>query len=419
MLQAVPSLDPAQGGPSRTVVALADALARQAGCQVGLVSQGRRGAATVASAEAAVARFVPLSAGRLALALGLPCGRALREACRSEAPDLIHSHGLWHPANHWAARAARRWGVPLIVQPHGMLEPWALDQKAGKKRLALALFQRRDLESAAALVATAEMEYQNLRRLGWRQPVAVIPNGVRWAAGAEAEAVVMEAAAVKDGLPRVGPPPGGLARRLEDGERDQEPDQARERIVMFLSRIHPKKGVLELVRAWSQVAPLARAAWRLRLVGPDEGGHWAEVARQVDALGVGSSVEYLGPVDGARAAALYRAADLFVLPTFSENFGLVVAEALAAGVPVITTRGAPWADLETHGCGWWIETGVAPLVAALRAAMALSDAERAAMGARGRIYVRRYDWDAIAAETLALYRWVVGQGERPGCVRLD
>ena len=86
---------------------------------------------------------------------------------------------------------------------------------------------------------------------------------------------------------------------------------------------------------------------------------------------------------------------------------------------MITTRGAPWADLETYGCGWWIETGVAPLVAALRMAMALSDAERAEMGARGRVYVRRFDWDAIAAKTLALYRWVLGQGERPGCVRTD
>jgi glycosyltransferase involved in cell wall biosynthesis len=91
----------------------------------------------------------------------------------------------------------------------------------------------------------------------------------------------------------------------------------------------------------------------------------------------------------------------------------------AAGRPVITTRGAPWADLETHRCGWWIGTGVAPLVEALRAATALSDIERQAMGERGRVYVQRYDWDLIARQTLALYRWVLGQGERPGFVRVD
>ena len=143
------------------------------------------------------------------------------------------------------------------------------------------------------------------------------------------------------------------------------------------------------------------------------------MARLVSQLGLGSAVDYVGPVAGARKAALYREADLFVLSTFSENFGLVVAEALAHGVPVITTRGAPWADLETYGCGWWIDTGVAPLVVALRQATALSDAERQAMGERGRVYVRRYDWHTIAADTLALYRWVLGQGERPACAHLE
>jgi glycosyltransferase involved in cell wall biosynthesis len=96
-----------------------------------------------------------------------------------------------------------------------------------------------------------------------------------------------------------------------------------------------------------------------------------------------------------------------------------VAEALSHGVPVITTRGAPWADLETCGCGWWIEVGVDPLADALRAATALADAERAAMGERGREYVRRFDWDRIAKETLALYRWVLGRGARPASVRTD
>ena len=132
---------------------------------------------------------------------------------------------------------------------------------------------------------------------------------------------------------------------------------------------------------------------------------------------LGAESEGLEEAAGADAfqlrAALYREADLLVLPTFSENFGVVVAEALAAGVPVITTHGAPWADLETHDCGWWIETGVAPLVLALREALTLSNDERRAMGERGLAYVQRYDWNAIAVETLALYRWVLGQGERP------
>ena len=382
----IPSLNPRHGGPSRTVVALTDTLAQCPGVAICLLSQGAREGPMTPSAEPRVARRVVTSRSRLALALGLPFRWGLLGASSSARPALIHSHGVWHPVNHWAARAARVWGVPLIIHPRGMLEPWALSQKPLKKRLALRLFQRRDLETARAFVATAEMEYEHLRRLGLHQPVAVIPNGVT--------------------LPATNP-----LSMAPDGRPGD-----RERVALFLSRLHPKKGVLELVRAWSQLAPVG---WRLRIAGPDEGGHGGEVTRLVGQLGLAAIIDYVGPMEDEAKAALYREADLFVLPTFSENFGLVVAEALAAGVPVITTRGAPWADLETYGCGWWIETGVPPLVLALREAMALSDAERRAMGERGRAYVRRFDWEVIAGQTLDLYRWLLGQGDRPDCVQLD
>ncbi len=382
----IPSLNPRHGGPSRTVVALTDALAQYPGFAICLLSQGAWEGPTIPSGEPDATRRVVTSRSRLALALGLPFRSGLLGAGSSARPALIHSHGVWHPVNHWAARAARAWGVPLIIHPRGMLEPWALSQKPVKKRLALRLFQRRDLDTARAFVASAEMEYEHLRRLGLRQPVAVIPNGVTLPA-------TIPLAVVPAGRP---------------GDR--------EHVALFLSRLHPKKGVLELVRAWSQ---LALVGWRLRIAGPDEDGHGGEVMRLVGQLGLEAVIDYVGPVEGEPKAALYRQADLFVLPTFSENFGLVVAEALAAGVPVITTRGAPWADLETQGCGWWIETGVPPLVMALREAMALSDAERRVMGERGRAYVRRFDWDVIARQTLDLYRWLLGQGDRPDGVRLD
>ena len=382
VVHCVPSLDPGHGGPSRTVVALADALARCPGVAVRLLSQHTGDVPTVPSGEPGVLRSVISSRSALAVALGLPLRGALGGG--TARPTLIHSHGVWHPANHWAALAARAWAVPLIIHPRGMLEPWAREQKAFKKRLALLLFQQADLDAACALVATSEMEYDNLRRFGLSQPVAVIPNGVDRAVGATLAPM----------------------RRVAE----------RERIALFLSRVHPKKGVLELVQAWGLVAPVG---WRLRIAGPDEGGHWGEVSRLVARLGLGSTIDYLGPLDDEAKASQYRAADLFVLPTFSENFGLVVAEALGHGVPVITTRGAPWAELETYRCGWWITTGVVPLAAALRTAMALTDDERRAMGERGRGYVQRFDWEASAAQTLALYRWVLGRGERPDWVRVD
>lgn len=381
----VPGLHPRSGGPSRTVVQLTDALANQPEVAVTLLSQSLAGEPAVPSKVAEVDRRLAVSLSSPALRLALPIRREISRVLRSRRPSVLHSHGLWAPASHWASRAARRHGIPLVIHPRGMLEPWALGHKAWKKRIGMTLFQRNDLDAARVLVATSSQEYESIRQLGLRQPVAVIPNGVDLAVSQGAD----------DELPR-----------WPDGVRS----------VLFLSRIHPKKGLLNLMHAWARLAP---RGWRLRMAGPDEGGHLAEVMALSERLGIAESVEFVGEVDGERKSETYRDADVFVLPTFSENFGVVVTEALAHGLPVITTRGAPWADLEAERCGWWIDIGVEPLVDALREAMALGDDERRAMGERGREYVRRYDWSAIARDTVAVYSWILGKGPRPECVRLE
>ncbi len=384
ILHITAGLHPASGGPSRTVAHLTDALAALPGLAVTLLTQSPAGASTVPSANPAVTRRVLAAASPWALKLGNPVRQALAAWPRSARPALLHGHGLWTAVNHWTARAARRWDCPLILHPRGMLEPWAIQHKGGKKRLALALYQRRDLATARVLVATAEQEYENLRALGLRQPIAILPNGVPL-------------------------PPADDVR-----VRPLRPASA-PHTVLFLSRVQGKKGLLNLIDAWAQLRPMG---WRLQIAGPEEDGHLAEVLARARQAGISEAVEYVGVVDGAAKSTLYHAADLFVLPTFSENFGVVVAEALAHGLPVITTQGAPWADLPVFGCGWWIPIGVEPLAEALREAMALSDAERAAMGERGLQYVRRYDWAAIAEDMAAVYRWVLGRGDRPDCVRV-
>ena len=387
VLHAIADLHPRSGGITRVVVDGTDALARQPGLSITLLTQSAPGAEALASSCPQVSRVVAESDSRAALTFGLPFRREMGRIIRAARPMLVHSHGLWVPLNHWAASMGHRNGVPVVVQPHGMLEPWALNHKALKKKIAMALFQRRDLESATLFIATAAMEYESIRALGLRQPVAVIPNGVLFG-------------------PAVGPIDAAVA------PLPTSPD----RTALFLSRVHPKKGILNLLNAWAAVAP---NGWRLQIAGPDEGGHLAEVMALARKLGIGQAVEYLGELAGEAKARAYLDADLFVLPTFSENFGVVVAEALAHGLPVVTTRGAPWADLQTYSCGWWVDIGVDPLVQALREAMALSDDERCAMGARGREYVRRYDWDDIAKQTVDVYRWVLGQGPQPECVRMN
>lgn len=188
------------------------------------------------------------------------------------------------------------------------------------------------------------------------------------------------------------------------------------RAALFLSRIYVNKGILNLPQFWAHVAP---AGWRLVIAGPDDGGHFRRAMSAARALGIDRMVEFAGELDGQRKSQAYSQAGLFVLPTLSENFGIVVARALSHGVPVITTRGAPWADLEAYRCGWWVDIGVEPLAEALRSATSLDDAERRAMGERGREYARRFDWEDLAPQTLAVYRWILGKGEVPDCVRMD
>lgn len=301
-----------------------------------------------------------------------PFRKVLNTKFSLQLPSIIHSHGVWHPSNHWTANFAGNNKIPHIIQPRGMLEPWALAQKSWKKRLAMQLYQGKDIASAAIFIATSDMEYENLRQLGIRQPIAVIPNGVQLDITPPVEDFVLN------------------------------PD--REKVVLFLSRIHPKKGLLELIEAWAICKPVG---WRLKIAGPDEGGYLDLVQKIIIQYGLGAKVDYVGEVDGEVKGALYQSADLFVLPTYSENFGLVVAEALAHGIPVITTKGAPWSDLVTFGCGWWVDTGVYALVPALQEAISLADADRKMMGRRGQQYVQRYNWDAIAQHTLEVYGWAL------------
>jgi glycosyltransferase involved in cell wall biosynthesis len=186
------------------------------------------------------------------------------------------------------------------------------------------------------------------------------------------------------------------------------------RTALFLGRIHPIKGLLDLIKAWVLVRP---QGWRVAMAGGDENNHRAEVEAAIQALDLAADFSFLGPVAGDAKWSLYQQADLFVLPSHSENFGIVVAEALASSVPVITTRGTPWEDLVTHRCGWWTDNGPEPLAAALRDALNRTDEERHEMGRRGRQLVeQKYSWPGIAAQMHAVYRWVLGEGEKPECV---
>ena len=383
VLHTVASTRARHGGPSRSVPSLCEALAeRNASVRLVTTMPAPNQAATpLLPTDPVETRTVDEGQGLFRqLRAVVPFYRALHEEAKTTPSALMHDHGVWLPTNVAAALVAWTQSVPLVISTRGMLTDWALQHNRWKKRLAWWAYQKHALGQAALFHVTSQEEVDVLRDLGFEQPAAIIPNGVS----------------------------------LPERSRPSEPSQT-ERRVLFLSRIHPKKGLPMLIDAWAEVEP---EHWVLELVGPSEGGHREELERQVEKLGLGETVRFGGPVSDDEKWDVYRRADLFVLPTHSENFGIVVAEALAAGVPVITTTGAPWADLEARDCGWWVEPSSESIADALDRAIALSDAERTEMGRRGRQLVEdRYSWSGVADKMMAAYRWLQGEGARPDFIQ--
>jgi glycosyltransferase involved in cell wall biosynthesis len=306
----------------------------------------------------------------------------MRRLCREQGFQLIHNHGVWLSQNHAASAVARKLNLPLIHSPRGMLTLQQIGDKALKKRLAWWLYQKRDLAAARAVHVTAESEGDDLRALGHRGPLALIPNGVEIPAW-----------------------------------RKKKPRQGKTRMALFISRIHPKKGLPNLIEAWAAVKP---KNWKMRIVGLDEDGHRARLEKQAREKGLEGVFEFSGPLYGEAKWDLYGNADLFILPTLSENFGIVVPEALACGVPVITTEGAPWAGLRENKCGWWVPVGVEPLAGALREGTRTTDAQRESMGRRGRAWVEKsFTWESVALKMKALYGWILKGGTPPPFVRMN
>lgn len=373
LVHVVPHIDQEAAGPSYSVPRLCQSLAA-CGHAVELTCLAARGAIDGVTLDLHP-QWPVLS--RFAISSSL--ASALRRKAR--VVDVVHNHSLWSMVN-----VAAGWVVPgsyakLVTSPRGTLSAYALGRSRGVKALLWPL-QRRALARADMLHATSEDELKEIRALGFKAPVVVLPNGID--------------------LPDIPPL--------------QSPKVAGARTLLFLSRIHPTKGLDLLLHAWLQLQP-RHPDWRLVIAGRGEQAHVDAVQTMATSLGV-DRVDFPGPLYGTAKAQAYLDADLFVLPTHSENFGMVVAEALAHGCPAVVSQGAPWSGLQTEGCGWWISNSVPSLVQTLDVAMQLPADELQTMGLRGRAWMERdFGWPSIGKKMDAAYRWLVSGGPQPAWVR--
>lgn len=367
ILHSIWSLAPENGGPTRSTIGICKALGK-AGVDVALISHVPH---TVSLAEQDSLRACGVSFFEGTGNGLLPALSDSRRLIREIRPDIVHIQGLWKMSTHAMGIAAYGAGKSMVVSPRGMLDPWALSVKKWKKRLGMLLYQDADLRHAAAFHATAEQEVSHIRAAGYGQPCIVAPNGV------------------------------DLPQNMPTGKRNGEI-----RTAVFLSRLHPGKGLVELAKAWHKVSP---KGWRMRVVGPDSYDHKKDVIQVLESLGIRDEWTFDGALDDAAKWSAYASADLLVHPSVSENFGITIAEGLGAGLPVIATKGAPWAELQERKCGWWVDLGVEPLARALGEAMSLDDATRQEMGERGRrLIAEKYTWDAVVKKIIEGYEKILG-----------
>jgi glycosyltransferase involved in cell wall biosynthesis len=378
VVHVISGIDPSMGGTAAAVTSLATAQRAAAGIDVAVVTTFTAHSAT-AAADALRARGVDVTEigpARGPLQRHPDIWRALDDAIARA--DVVHVQAVWEEIQYRAAQISRNRAVPYVITPHGMLDPWSLRQSALKKKLYLAWRLRKVLDNAAAVHFTSEIERDvSAPPLRLRAPTIVIPNGIDLAEF--------------DDLP----PRGAF--------RAKHPEIAGRPIVLFLGRVHPKKGFDLLIPALARAAGLENTL--LVIAGPEHPGYGQTVRDLAARQGVADRVLMVGMLHGRDRIEAMVDADLFVLPSYQENFGIAVAEALAAGCPVVISDQVNiHPQITAAGAGGVVPTKIEPLAAELARWMGDEPLRRSA-GERGRAFVReKYDWPNIARRWADQYR---------------
>lgn len=295
--------------------------------------------------------------------------KAVVDLLDSVRPDIVHVNCCWTPDCAMIQRLAQKRGYKVVLTPHGMLEPWIIKRHYWTRKVpALLLYQKAAVRKADCIQSTAESERDNLLKLGYNTNIKVVRLGI------DAEGIEMKRSWKKT------------------------------RQILFLSRVHVKKGINFLIEAAAALRSELQG-YKILVAGEGDADYVAEMKRMIADNGLQDIVQLVGGVYGDEKWRLFQTSDFFVLPTHSENFGLAIAESLASGTPVITTVGTPWNDLNDSNSGAWIEIGTQPLVETLRRFLALSDEELEAMGRNGRKLIEeKYSANVMAEEMMEVYK---------------
>lgn len=388
ILQIVPALSLVYGGPSQMVLGLSKALA-QAGVAVTILT-------TDANGDDGQRLDVPIDCPIWQDGYSVRYFRCAHRRYKFSFPllrwltshtndfDIAHIHALFSPVSSAAASVARHRHLPYILRPLGTLDPADLRKKRRLKQIYAAVWERSNLAGAQALHFTSLQEAQVSERFGATTRDIIIPIGV---APHSASASLME------------PLPDSCASIAEQHRP----------VLLFLSRIDRKKGLDLLIPALEQLLPEIPFHFVLAGANPQDPHYEAQIRAQIRASPLAAHTTMTGFVTGDRKAALLRTASLFVLPSYYENFGIAIAEAMIAGVPVVVSDRVQICDqIAQSQAGWVCACDISALTETLRTALQ-NPIDRQRRGANAQAYAQtHFGWETIAQQTIGAYEEILG-----------
>lgn len=289
--------------------------------------------------------------------------------------DIYHAQGIWQYPTYALADVARKKGKPYLITPRGMLYPQDI-RKSNKffKKLSLKWRLLDDLNRAACVHVTCKEEMMHCRNLGVTSPIAVIPNPIEIKKYDERK---------QDHVFRLG----------------------------YLGRLSPRKNVESLIYAFAALGDKVKDA-ELLIIGGGNSEYESFLRDECVRLGV-NNVRFTGFLSGKEKDEAIASLSVLAMPSEFENWGNVILEGLIRYIPCIATKGAPWEELETHRCGWWVDYSQDAITNAVEAALHTPEDQLSEMGRRGyQLVENNYSIEAIASKMLSLYQWVVKQGDK-------
>lgn len=299
--------------------------------------------------------------------------------------NIVHQHGIWMPMSLYSMKIKKQFNLKSVIQPHGYLEPFRMNISKYKKKAAYWLYENSNLRNASALIACSEDEALKLKSIFPQNEVAIILNGI--------DPDFFHAASAKNNSSKT------------------------KKSLLFLSQIIPLKGLDRLFNVIADIGLHHFNDWEFIVAGYGDDKYLKSLKKLATDLNLNKLVSFVGRKTGHDKLQMFDNATFFVLPTFNENYGIVVAEALARGIPVLTTKGTPWKELNSENCGLWLDNTEEGLREGLLKMLSLSDVQIKNMGLNGKdLIAKKYLWNSTTLRTIRLYKWILHGGGKPDFV---